>query len=602
MQFRTLTLTLALTTAGLITACGGGSGDAATPPPASAPPTTTTSVTLTGVVARGAALADATVSAKCATNSGTATSSANGAYTLTVAAGVFPCVLQATSSDAATVLHSVATAGSAGSTTASANITPLTELLVAQVTTSQPAAYMASVAASTLATTITTSTVSTAQTAVVATLMAAGVSTTGISNMVTDTLVPATTGSAGNGYAQVLGALNQAITSAGTTLAALTTSVAAAAAGGSSNTTASYVDTVTLPAALQLRPQASNCSALRSGRYRLLKLAPSAGAINAVTTTEIMSFDAPTLTATWADNSVSVWAATGPCSYTMGATAVITVSPAGVIVGRASLGLDDTSTSEPGTTRIVIALPEQSVALSELAGNWNFLGWEKNLSVFSGIGGTFALGSNGVLSSERCSESSLAVAEASCVISTTNLPVFSVHANGGFALTSTEVGNAWVDRAFAYRAGNGELMLFTINAEGSFFFATRQRARGLPSVGDASVTWNLSTNVANLANLAVDATSNAVTAVDAASGTFTRSNSTVGTGISHSQSIAVNNGRNGYNYRANGTAVASNGSTVTIREFYALRLAGTGLTAVYLPNTSTSASSNARFIISVEQP
>ena len=594
MQFRTLTL--ALVTAGLMTACGGGSSD--TPPPPSAP----TTVTLTGVVARGAALAGAAVSAKCAANTGTATSGTSGAYTLTVTAGVFPCVLQATSSDAATVLHSVATAGPAGSTTANANITPLTELLVAQVTGTQPATYMASVAASTLAAAITTSTVSTAQTAVVATLTAAGVSLTGITNMVTDTLVPASTGSTGNAYAQVLGALNQAITSSGTTLAALTTSVAAAAAGGSSNTTASYIDAVTLPAALQLRPQASNCSALRSGRYRLVKLAPSSGGINVVTTTEIMTFDAPTLRATRPDGGSSVWAATGPCSYTNG-TDVITVSQAGVIVARAALALTDTSTSQPGTTRLVIALPEQSLALSELAGTWNLLGWERAVSGgFSAIAGTFTLGSNGALSSARCFESSLAVADASCDTDSTNLPVFSVHANGGFAITSTDVTDPWVERAFAYRGGNGEVLLFIINAEGNFSFATRQRTRGLPSVGNVSVVRNLSTDAANLASSAVDATSNTVTAVSAANGTFTRTSSTVGTGISHSQGIAINNGRNGYNHRASGTAVASNGSTVNIREFYALRLAGTGLAAVYLPNTSSSGSSNARFIISVEQP
>ena len=601
MQFRALTLTLALTTAGLITACGGGSGDTATGVQPPTPPVTT-SVTLTGVVARGAALAGAAVSAKCAANTGTATSGTGGDYTLTVTAGVFPCVVQATSSDAATVLHSVATANTAGGTTASANITPLTELLVAQVTGTQPATYMASVAASTLSTTITASTVSTAQTAVAATLTAAGVSLTGITNMVTDTLVPATTGSTGNGYAQVLGALNQAITSSGTTLAALTTSVAAAAAGGSTNVTASYVDAVTLPAALQLRPQASNCSALRSGRYRLVKLTPSAGAINVVTATEIMTFDAPTLRATRPDGSSSVWAATGPCSYTSG-TDVITVSQAGVIVARAALAPTDTSTSQPGTTRVVFALPEQSLALSELAGTWNMLGWERALSGgFMGVAGTFTLGSNGALSSARCFESGLAVADAACDVDTTNLPLLSLHANGGFALTSTDVTDPWVDRVFAYRGGNGEVLLFIINADGQFSFATRQRARGLPSVGNVSVSWNVSTDVSNLASSAVDATSNTVTAVNAANGTFTRTNSTVGTGVSHSQSLAINNGRNGYNYRASGTAVASNGSTVNIREFYALRLAGTGLTAVFLPNSNSTGPSNARFIISVEQP
>ncbi|PMX95493.1 hypothetical protein C1X54_38495, partial [Pseudomonas sp. GW460-13] len=76
----------------------------------------------------GAALPNATVQAKCANGSGTATTAADGTFTISIPDATRPCVLSVTTPDG-TILHSVVEAGTG--TTAAANITPLTELITA---------------------------------------------------------------------------------------------------------------------------------------------------------------------------------------------------------------------------------------------------------------------------------------------------------------------------------------------------------------------------------------------------------------------------------------------------------------------------------------
>lgn len=91
MRFHSLAAALA--GAGLLAACGG-----STDSPAASP---TGPITLTGVVAKGAALVSASVTAKCAVDGSAAPAitTDTGSYTITIAAGALPCVLEATSTD-----------------------------------------------------------------------------------------------------------------------------------------------------------------------------------------------------------------------------------------------------------------------------------------------------------------------------------------------------------------------------------------------------------------------------------------------------------------------------------------------------------------------
>jgi len=95
--------------------CGGGSTVA------------TNSVTLTGLAATGAGIANAAVTAKCASGAPlVGTTDANGSYTLVLEGRTLPCMVQVTGGTPAVTLYSFAQAAGR------VNITPVTDLIVAK--------------------------------------------------------------------------------------------------------------------------------------------------------------------------------------------------------------------------------------------------------------------------------------------------------------------------------------------------------------------------------------------------------------------------------------------------------------------------------------
>lgn len=97
--------------------------------------------TVSGTAAVGAAIANGTITAKCANGTGftqAVTTNAQGAYSGTVAANSFPCALQITGGTPAVTLHSYALAAG------TVNITPLTDLLIANASTHLPADWFQS--------------------------------------------------------------------------------------------------------------------------------------------------------------------------------------------------------------------------------------------------------------------------------------------------------------------------------------------------------------------------------------------------------------------------------------------------------------------------
>lgn len=206
-------LSTAAAAALLASACGGGGGDA---PAAS-------SVTLSGYAAVGLALPDATVDIKCATGNATARTIASGFYTQNLSNAALPCVLKVTSSDGATTLHSVA-AGSGGGTVV-ANLTPLTELVMAQAAGQAPAAFFNAFSSSQ------TAAISEASLSAALARVATGlVSSVAIDtlNPFTAALVPATASSptTGNAYDRLLDQLAASVANARTTLAEIVNQVA----------------------------------------------------------------------------------------------------------------------------------------------------------------------------------------------------------------------------------------------------------------------------------------------------------------------------------------------------------------------------------------
>ena len=116
-----LTLAFALLA---LAACGGGGGGGSS----------SADLTLSGVAATGAAISGGTVEVKCKTGTGTATTNSDGSYTVTITSGVGPCILKAVDPITNTTLYSFVEAGST-----SANINPVTQLVVANVLSDDPA-------------------------------------------------------------------------------------------------------------------------------------------------------------------------------------------------------------------------------------------------------------------------------------------------------------------------------------------------------------------------------------------------------------------------------------------------------------------------------
>jgi hypothetical protein len=123
----------------VLSACGGGGSST---PSTTPPPKTGAAVSLTGLAAAGAPMVG-TVSARDSrgTTFGPATISATGGYSLDVSAGVAPFILQATG----TAGGKTATYYSSASTKPLVvNITPFTEMIVAQAANASPAAIFTS--------------------------------------------------------------------------------------------------------------------------------------------------------------------------------------------------------------------------------------------------------------------------------------------------------------------------------------------------------------------------------------------------------------------------------------------------------------------------
>lgn len=442
----------------MLISCSGGSSSpttAAASAAASAAVIASGGVTLVGVVAIGSAVANAAVSAIFSSGSGTATSSGSGTYLLTISGGALPCVLQAGSSDGRTVLHAVAI-GSAGAAagSATANITPLTELLVADLTGQLPASYYAGVGAGSAGVTaVTASAVANAQSVVAGVLTSAGVNTAAAGDFVSGTLVAGSGGSAGNACDTVLAKLSSALGAAGTTLATLTGSVAATAAASSGGSASSGgTEAIALPPAALLQPAASSCSAPRGGSYRVVEIRAAGPHIGTAT------LDATQLTLASNDGGGDTFVATANCHYTSASdsTSDVVVSQAGILVPR---------TKDNGAGyQIGIAFAEQPHPLADLAGTWNLLGLDVTASGagYSPTASTFTFDTSGVFGNVlTCqNDSTCRVAGADCLTKASLQRHFVLDSGGGF--DDVDSTGATVGRNLLYQSGSGDLMMIHV--------------------------------------------------------------------------------------------------------------------------------------------
>ncbi len=205
-----------------IAACGGGTDYKAPPTPQN--------LTIKGTAAKGAAISGGLVTVACKVGTGTATTGSDGTYTvLTTDPSSGPCVVTVTTGGVA--LRSIA-AGN-GST---ANVTPLTEMLVDYVVKQSGLADTSSAAAiaasGNFATIVNSPTTLNASAAAVVAVLKANFGVTVPADFLSATLVPASGSTAGNAQDQALDALVKAnvVSSNGNPTAAADAAVAKDAA------------------------------------------------------------------------------------------------------------------------------------------------------------------------------------------------------------------------------------------------------------------------------------------------------------------------------------------------------------------------------------
>jgi hypothetical protein len=260
----------------MLAACGGGGagGDAGGSPvpggnglPSSAAgaedgPPALPGLLVSGTAATGAALSNAKVEAKCATGNGTATTSSNGAYSLVLVHGALPCMLEATGTQggAPVLLHSLVIKGTldqaSGRTSATAHLTPITEMVVAHLAGKQPAAAFAAYQG------FGNYAIDEASRVVVAALRRAGLDLGGADPFHGE-LVPSTGGAKGSAYDQALDAFHARL---GPQSLALVTNHIALAAANSSPMGLEQAASAVAGGSLQ------GCPVALSGKYRSLQV------------------------------------------------------------------------------------------------------------------------------------------------------------------------------------------------------------------------------------------------------------------------------------------------------------------------------------------
>ncbi len=174
--------------AGMLSACGGGDTSFANVAPDAA------ALTLSGTAASGLAIAGASITAKCQSGNGAATTASDGNYQLHITGGTLPCMLELSNPADGKKLHGLAVS-------LTANITPLTEMLTARVLGQEPSTFFAAFDAATAARAITPNALLLAQ-ADVGSVLQGAIDTSAIASFASTALMAASAANAAGGDAQ----------------------------------------------------------------------------------------------------------------------------------------------------------------------------------------------------------------------------------------------------------------------------------------------------------------------------------------------------------------------------------------------------------------
>jgi hypothetical protein len=492
---------------------------------------------VSGTVATASAPAGSTVAVTCARGSGSTTADGSGEYLQKFDDASLPCVVTATSADDTIVLHSIAAGATAADTVA--QVTPLTELLVAQFAGAAPSVYAANFGASS---TVSASALQTAQSTLLQSLTQANVDVSGVTDVVAGTLQPGSSA----GYDAALQNLASAESSAGTTLAQLVTAVATSAGTGSSTSQAAI--------ATALAVANSDCPSLKSGRHRSIDFGDRSS--------NVVTIDAAALTVV-IDGVTQHMTPIKTCLYSIDDQykTQIAISRSGMGVWRqGGTGVDP----DVGMT-----FPEQTLDMAALAGAFNRVSWGGGAALDSGDFGSETFDASG----HHTARIECAGGYGTCAPGTDIHAHLTVDAAGGFDYYDETDAQPTIDaRIFGYRDASGHTYVFATTDESVLVMAP-QATLALPTVGATASFWEVDTTPTSVGQF-LDDTSTTLS-VDTAAGSEVRRFTSDG----HTDTLTFNDPYAGMRHRVVDACQQSDGSARSCNALVQLPLTGSGINA-----------------------
>ena len=406
-----------------------------------------------------------TVSAICTGGSGSAATKADGSFQLT-STGTLPCYLRATDiTDSSQQFHSIA---SGSGTTTTANISPLTELVVAQAvgaSMSPSDAFDNGAAPSSSVASSLDQAINTTMNA----LNSAGISgvtgLTGVDPIKSTSFKPAVNGQQGDPIDQAIDSLNAALATSSSSIGQLATAITTSTSSNRAASISAYTST----------PQNTECPSLRNMKHRMVTLG---GEYHTLIPTSARTLNGTSDSG--AQGTISIaWNTTHDnyCKFTFTSTVGTASAPyAGTGTGAVSKasGAIAVKGSVNGAPYLALAFPDQNIPISALAGNWNTIGFDATLKRSKYL--TFTLDAAGNASNFQSCSGSLA---ATCsAMSGSGSVALDTSAQGGYIFTDS---SGLQHHAYAFRGASGNISLIVANANHTgITVAAQQRTLKLP--------------------------------------------------------------------------------------------------------------------------
>jgi hypothetical protein len=509
----------------MLAACGGGGGGSGEMAgnDGSDGSSATPSLTLSGTAATGLALAGADVTVKCAAGNGATQTGGDGRYSISMENAELPCMIEVvgtTPDGDTTTLHSIADTGNihGAETSATANVTPLTEMVITQMTGDRAASVFDSFGAGS---TVNSNDLQSATSAVLSALnIDLGATDPFKANLTAATSTTPSTDS----YDQALDTL-----AANKSVNRMVNDMVEAIAAGSSSTAA------LTQAVSNATNQLAGCPSATSGNYRSISytgrmryyVIDFAANTVRIDTSPTPSTDFRTIRPT--PNG-------GACEFQI-MNAAGTAPDAIVFVGTQGAGavrLFDTSGSNAALNEIGYFFPSQRLTLASMQGEWR--SFETGHDENNQFGFRFSKATISGTSINSCNYDTEHGPEnfATCTADPQGATGLSgPQANGSFDVV---YGDEVLSKLYGFRAQDGTLSLFGYNfiapgqtiGERTAIVAVRPFKRPLPAVGNIARYWNMNlshtaTNGPGNPAITIGGAANITQTVDAATSTITRS-------------------------------------------------------------------------------